>query len=237
MQDDLVAGLTRQVKEEVIANYLLERRLIELQIENLNKLAASCQREAWSVGRRLARLSSLMVEPTMRSRLAETLGTGTSPFWRACLNIEFTRYVRLIRVRALTRKGKFRKLVIESYASLYNGMTKYKLQYEDLKCERAAVNRNIDSFHGNFDLLSMLSFFRNLDVQEIERKKILGDNFTAVEMAELDKNLYISTVSMEKLDVPAPLGLPEPDAFRGELSRLAEEIILSHFEEVKKIMR
>jgi len=71
----------------------------------------------------------------------------------------------------------------------------------------------------------------------IERKKILGDNFTATEMAELDKNLYISPVSMEKLDVPAPLDLPESGSIREILSNLAEEIFQRYGEEVKKILR
>ena len=71
----------------------------------------------------------------------------------------------------------------------------------------------------------------------IERKKILGDNFTPKEMAELDKNLYISPVSMEKLDVPAPLDLPEPDSIREELGNLAEEIFQRYGKEVKKILR
>ena len=51
MEDDLVASLTRRVKEEVIENYLLERRLIELQIERLNMQAEETRRLAWTVGR------------------------------------------------------------------------------------------------------------------------------------------------------------------------------------------
>ena len=42
----------------------------------------------------------------------------------------------------------------------------------------------------------------------------MGDNFTAREMAELDNNLYIRPVSMEILDVPAPLDIPEPGSIR-----------------------
>ncbi len=237
MEDDLVTSLTRQVKEEVIENYLLERRLIELQIENLNRQADETRRQASMVGRRLARLSFLMIDTDMQSRLKEILVMGTGYFWVACLNVKFKRHVRLIRVRALTQKGKFRKLVLESYARLYYRMTKYKRQYEDLACERLAVNSNIDSFHKNFDLLSILNFIRNLDTQEIERKKILGDNFTAKEIAELDKNLYISPVSMEKLDAPPPLDLPEAGSIREELCRLADEISQRYVKELKETMR
>jgi len=237
MEDDLITCLTRQVKEDVIENYLFERRLIELQIEHLNKLADETRRLAWMVGRRLARLSFLMIRTDMQSRLQEILGMRAGYFWKACLNVKFTRKVRLIRVRALTQKGKFRKLLLESYSRLHYWMKKYERRYEDLSSERSAVNSNIDSFQKNFDLLSILNFLRNLDMQGIEKKKILGDNFTAREMAELDKNLYIMPVSMGKLNAPAPLGLPEPGLIKGKLSNFAEEIFERYGEEVKKILR
>jgi hypothetical protein len=236
MEDDLVASLTRQVKEDVIENYLLERRIIELQIESLNAQADETRRQAWMVGRRLARLSSLMIHTDMQNRLAQILRVGSNYFWTACLNVQFKRHVRLIRVRSLTFKGKFRKLVRESCARLYYCMSKYKRKYEDLACERIAVNSNIDSFHKNFDLLSILNFIRGLDMRGIEKKKILGDNFTAKEMAELDKNLYIAPISMEKLDAPAPLELPEFGSIRQDLTMLADEILQKYGTEVKRVI-
>ncbi len=236
MEDDLVASLTRQVKEEVIENYLLERRLIDLQIEHLNTQADETRRRARMVERRLARLSFLMIHLDMQSRLRELLGMGAG-FWDACLNDMSKRKVPLIRVRALTQKRKFRKLLLESYSRLHYWMEKYRQHYEDLAIERSAVNRNIDSFQKNFDLLSILNFLRNLDMQGVERKKILGDNFTAKEMAELDKNLYIRPVSMEMLNVPAPLDIPDPDSVQGKLSDFAEEIFQRYGEQVKKILK
>jgi hypothetical protein len=236
MEDDLVASLTRQVKEEVIENYLLERRLIDLQIEHLNMQADETRRLAWMVERRLARLCFLMIHSDMQRRLQEMLGMGAG-FWNACMNIMFTRQVPLLRVRALTQKRKFRKLLLESYSRFHYWMKEYKQHYEDLANERSAVNRNIDSFQKNFDLLSILNFLRNLDMQGIERKKILGNNFTAKEMAELDNNLYIRPVSMEILNVPAPLDIPGHDSIRGKLSDLAEEIFQRYGEEVKKILK
>jgi hypothetical protein len=236
MEDDLILSLTRQVKEEVVENYLLERRLIELQIEHLDKLAAETRRQALTTGLRLARLSVLMIEPDMRRRLVEMLGMSACGFWVGCLDGKLKGRVRLISAWGLTQKAKFRKVLLESYSRLYHRMEEYKGRYEDVEIERSAVNRNIDSFQKNFDLLSILNFLRSLDMRGIERKKILGDNFTAEEMAELDKNLYISPVSMEKLDVPAPLDLPVPDSIRGELGNLAEEIFRRYQEKVRKIL-
>jgi len=236
MEDDLVTSLTRQVKTEVIENYLFERRLIELQIEHLNTLASQVQQEARFVGFRLARISSLMIDPGLKNRLHKLLGVEAGQFWVSCLNLKYKRRVRLIGVSALTKKAKFRKVLLESNSRLYDRMKHYKSQYEDLAAECSAVNSNIVSFQKNFDLLAMLNFLRNLDTRGIEIKKILGENFTAKEMAELDKNLYIGTVSMGKLEVPAPLDLPEPGSIRGDLCNLAEEVYQRHSEAVKKIL-
>jgi len=89
MEDDLVTSLTRQVKEEVIENYLLERRLIELQIEQLNTQASQIRRHAWFAGLRLTRLASLTIKPDMQSRLQEILRLDVGCFWVACLNVKF----------------------------------------------------------------------------------------------------------------------------------------------------
>ncbi len=237
MEDDLVSSLTRQVKEEVIENYLLERRLIDLQIEHLRKQAEETRTHAWIAGRRLDRLAHLMIGREMLQRLLDLLGIAREDFWTTCLDEKFQRRVPLIRVRALTQKGRFRKLVIESYCRLHAWMGKYGLRYRDLADENRAVNSNIEAFRKNFDLLAILAFLRNLDTQGIEKKKILGENFTASEMAELDKNLYIKDIPMEKLAVPPPAALPEPCRVERKLLALADEVFLKYEQRVKKILR
>lgn len=237
MEDDLIVGLTRQVKEEVIENYVLERRIIELQIEHLKEMADEARAYAESTGKRLSRLSFLMIRPEMKARLQEILGIRKKCYWTECLAMKYSRQMPLIEIRALTRKAKFRKLIVESYSRLSAWMIDYCGQREDLSAECAAVNSNINSFQKNFDLLSILNFLRNLDLPSVEKKRILGDNFTAREMAELDKNLYIKPISFEKLDVPPPLALPPVRTAEKKLYGLADEIFVKYGEEVKRILR
>ncbi|MHC1729007.1 MAG: hypothetical protein AB9866_23930 [Syntrophobacteraceae bacterium] len=237
MEDDLILGLTRQVKEEVIENYVLERRILELQIEHLRGQAGEAIAYAGSAGKRLARLSFLMIRPEMKVRLQGVLGISKDCYWAACIDERLSRKLSLIEVRALTQKGKFRKLIVESYFRFDAWMREYRVQHEELAAECAAVNSNIASFQKNFDLLAILNFLRNLDLPSIEKKRILGDNFTAREMAELDKNLYIKPVSFEGLSVPAPLDLPATRLTEKKLAGLADEIYLKYREEAKKLLR
>ncbi len=236
MDDDLVSSLTRQVKEEVVENYLLERRLLELQIEHFNSLAGSAIKHAQAAGLRLARISGLMIEPAMRQRLDAMLGLEVCGFWGAYLTSGFMGHVRFIRARALTKNAKFRKLVLECYSRLHSRMSRYEKEYAHIVDECSAVNRNIVAFQKNFDLLCIINFLKRLDTAGLERKKILGENFTAQEMSALDQSLYISPVSVEKLDIPLPLHLPASDAIRGKLSNLADEVFFRYPEKVREIL-
>lgn len=237
MEDDLVTSLTRQVKEEVIENYVLERRLIELQIEHLKEQARETRARAQMTGERLSRLALLMVSAPMQTRLRELLGIGGGCFWTGCLEERAAWKKPDLQVRALTLQGRFRKLVLQSYLRLYQRMGEYRVLHEDVAAECDAVNRNIESFGKNFDLLAILNFLRNLDLQGLEKKKILGENFTAKEMAELDKNLYIRAIPLKKLEMPVPLDLPSPVAVEDKLTRLANDVFRKHGEEVKSILK
>jgi hypothetical protein len=236
MEDDLLSSLTHQVKEEVIQNYVMERRLIELQIEHVCEQASKTRLQARMTGKRLNRLALLMIRPEMLDRLVEFLHLSSGCYWRACLERNFSRKVRFVQVRAWTPRGKFRKLVIESYSRFYERMKQYRENYDDLSLECAGVNRNIEAFGRNFDLLGILSFLRNLDIGGVERKRILGENFTAKEVAKLDENLYIKPISLEKLDVPDPLDILEAGEVEGKLLKISDEIYRKYGDEVREIL-
>ncbi|MCE5334209.1 MAG: hypothetical protein LLG06_06435 [Desulfobacteraceae bacterium] len=237
MQDDLVAGLTRQVKEEVVENYVRERRLLELQMEHLRDLARQTHSRASATGKRLGQLARLAVCPEMLEKMLGILDVKEKGcFWTGFLDEADPVEAEPFEVRALTRRGKFRKLVLQSYARLSRDMNEYRKDYDELVSECGAVNANIAAFGRNFDLLSILNFLRSLDMQALEMKKILGDNFTAREMAELDKNLYIRPVTLDRLGVPVPINLPDPRAVETAFSELADEVYRKHCREVAEIL-
>ena len=237
MQEDIIASLTRQVKEEVLENYIAERRLIEVQIEDLGDLAKEARSKAIKAGMRLNRLAFLMVRPERRPALEALLRIPSPSFWECYIQEPFSRKVPVIRVGALTAKGKFRKLVLEAYSRSYLWMERYRSAYEDLQAECRAVNHNISIFRKNFDLLTILAFLRELDPLTMERKNILGDNFTSHEVASLDRKLFIADIVFEKFDAPPPIAMPEPSTVEGTLVRLAGEIYGAHAEEVRRLLR
>jgi hypothetical protein len=237
MEDDLIAGLTHEVKEDVIQNYLMERRILELQIENLQEQARRVREHAAKSGLRLARLGFLMISPEMLERLKALLQLREPGYWMQHVERSFNRGVRFIRVRAFRERIKFRKLILEAYHRLYTWMHMYRKAHEELEAECRAVNKNIESFHQNYDLLSILSFLRSLDTSAIEQKQYLGENFTPEEMASVDQKLYIRPIDFSRLDVPAPHPLPGEGAIEEGLTALANAIYTRYENQARGLMQ
>lgn len=236
MEDDLICSLTRQVKEEVIENYLTERCIVGLQIEEIQSRAEALKAKAAQTGLRLSRLAHLMTHPDMTLKLLQLLGIPSDSFWSTSADRQFNRGARYIRVRAFTDRGRFRKLVLEAYERLYSWMEEYRKAYEDLMQECRAVNTNISRFQKNFDLLTILSFLKSMDTRELERKQYLGDNFTADEMASIDKKLYLPPIVFERFGIPEPLSLPNPAAIENGLDALASEVYRKYEASVRNLL-
>jgi hypothetical protein len=237
MDEDLISSLTRQVREDVIEHYLTERRLIGLQKEEVQNQAAEVKVQAQKTGRRLHRLILLMIHPEMVKRLFTLLHVPQPSFWHDCSQERFSRGVRFIHVRALTDSGRFRKLVLEAYLRLYQRMRRYDEAYEELSGLCRAVNSNIKHFQGNFDLLTMLSFLKSLDTCTLERKQVLGENFTAEEMASVDQKLYIGLISFEDLQVPLPLPLLTPELAEASMTELVHEVYRKYQKQVRRLLK
>jgi len=158
-------------------------------------------------------------------------------FWSNCLNQRFSRGVRFIRVRGLTDKAKFRKLLLESYARLFMRMEEYRKSFDNIQAECLAVNNNIRRFQKNFDLLTIINFLKSLDTVTLERKIYLGENFTAQELASVDQKLHINPISFDKLEVPHPLPLKKPELLEEPLSELAVSVYKRFQSDVKRILK
>jgi hypothetical protein len=236
MDDDLICSLTHQIKEDILENYLTERRLVSLQIEDVEKEAEGARERAVRAGRRLNRMVHLMIHPEMVRKLYTLLKVPQPSFWSGCSEKKLSRRIRFIRVRALTGKSKFRKLIIESYHRLYQWMERYRETYEGLCVQCRAVNSNIKHFNQNFDLLTILSFLKSLDIHTLERKQFLGGNFTAEELASVDHKLYIGPIRFEELQVPAPLILPKIESVDSSLTELANEVYRKYQEHVQRFL-
>ncbi|MFV9645332.1 MAG: hypothetical protein ACNYWU_05865 [Desulfobacterales bacterium] len=225
MQDDFISALTQEVKEEVIQNYLYERRLIEEQIHYADELAEHVAQLQEMLSGRFARMYDLLFETGFINEFVNILGLKEPPFNdRIGKDSKCRKDVRFIKVHGLTNRARFRKLVLEAYRRLVTWNDKYKDAYENLTEECKAVNTNLTKFEKNHDLLTIISFLKSMDSAEIVKKHFMGENFTPEELGAVEKSLHFKPVQIEQFNLIQPLQLPDPDTIRKELGALANSI-------------
>ena len=238
MQDDIVAALTQEVKEEVIENYLYERRLMEGQIDYVKELAENVAQLQEKLYKRFARIYDLLHEPTFLSEVARLLDVEDAPFIdRFAKAPEYQKGVRFIKVRGLTDRGRFRKLLLESYRRLLVWNDQYKEAYEDLEQECRAVNENLKKFEKDHDLLTILNFLRDMDVERIQRKHFLGDNFTPEEIGSIETSLRFKPIRIEQFKLIPPPSLPKLNAIERQLNALADSVYGQRGDRVKMLIK
>jgi len=225
MQDDIAAALTQEVKEEVIENYLYERRLVEGQINYVKELAEGAAQLQEKLYKRFARIYDFLHEPTFLSEFVRLLEVEGAPFIdRFAKAPAYPKGVRFIKVHGFTDRGRFKKLIVESYRRLLVWNDQYKEAYEDLAQECKAVNDNLKKFENDHDLLTILNFLKNLDLEGIERRHFLGDNFTPEEMGSVETSLRFKPVRMEQFKLIPPPSLPKLNTIERQLNALADSV-------------
>jgi hypothetical protein len=116
-------------------------------------------------------------------------------------------------------------------------MEEYKQIYENFCQEIKAVNLNIETFHRNFDLLTIIQFLKSMDVIELERKKFLGGNFSPEELTSIDQAMYFKPVRIEKWNPPPPFNLPAHDVIDKKLDQLASDVYARYGWRLKSIVK
>jgi hypothetical protein len=238
MQDDIVAALTQEIREEVVENYLYERRLIEEQINYVNELAEHVVRLEERLYRRFARIYEYLSEPEFINDFVRLIGMKEVLFQaRFRKDPNFREGLRSIEVHGLTYRAKFKKLLVESYRRLLTWNSDYKKAYENLAEESRAVNKNLKKFEQDHDLLTILNFLKNMDVEGIERKHFLGDSFSPEETASVEESLRFKPIRMEQFKLIPPPRLPESNTIQKDLSALADRVYDQCRDRMKALIR
>ena len=238
MQDDIAAALTQEVKEEVIENYLYERRLVEGQINYVKELAENVAQMQEKLYNRFARVYDLFPEARFLNEFVRLIEVEATPFMDRFGKVaEYRKVVRFIKVHGFTDRGRFKKLLSESYRRLLAWNDQYKEAYEDLEQECKAVNDNLKKFENDHDLLTILNFLRDMDVEGITRKHFLGDNFTPEEIGSIETSLRFKPIRIEQFKLIPPPSLPKITAIQRQLNALAASVYGQCCDRVKVLIK
>jgi hypothetical protein len=84
------------------------------------------------------------------------------------------------------------------------------------------VNRNLKDFETNHDLLTIMAYLKNMDIEAVEKKHYLGDNFSPDEIGSLDMRLRFKPARIERFDLLPPVALPQLRTVEKPLAALAD---------------
>ena len=221
--EDLISALNQAVRQEVLENYLRERRIIE---EEGNILLEACSAfhgglSAWDQHKLL--LSRALLTPDGAARFFALAGLTPPP--EPCLRPELV----FIPPRVLGRCRRHQKLIEQLYRDMWDERLRLNEERRRVMDLRQEVNEDILSFERNHDLLTLSAYLRSLDPQELQRRKILGVNFTAKETAASAENLSFRPFSLERLGLDHELdSLRAPDDFLPTAQGLIRELCRMH---------
>lgn len=192
--DDLIAGLQAQVKKEVVERYVRERLILEEEINLVLEDASAWHGGLAAWERKRRQLASVLLTPQAGRKFFEAAGLGAydGPARRKC---------RLKKPKAWTRCGAYLRLVKRLYRELFQEGRKLFEERERLLKLMEEVNQDIRHFEASHDMISICSYLRSMDPQELRRRKFLGVNFTAREVALSAEALCFRPIANGRLEL------------------------------------
>ncbi|MFV9690712.1 MAG: hypothetical protein ACNY01_07065 [Desulfobacteria bacterium] len=238
MQDDFIASLTYEVREEVVERYFYERRLIELQIDHIHELARKTRKLEKTLHRCFAHIYEFLIDDSSIMQFDEITSNKRSCFVKSEAPVTAGHRLSLgARICSLTGRRKFKRLLFAEYEELEKVAQEYESAYEDMKEECEAVCHNIRTFQKNHDVMIIIGFLKSMDTELLVKKHFLGDNFSPEEIGSVDQGLAFKRPRIEQFQLTPPPEIPSMDTVAGPLTALASAVYDAHTDKIKRALR
>lgn len=238
--DDFLTSLTFQVKEEVVKRYLRERLILEEEIQEYEELLADyliiCD-EARTLRDHLA---CLLVNPDNFRSYWKLLGFDNPPLTRlghGPLAEQAPSCPIGLTPKGFTKRGRYVKIVRDTYALFYAKAAIGRDAAENLFNLANEINEDIRKFHLNFDIMSIINFLKNMDVQQRVKKRIMGSNFTAAEIGSIEEKMLFNKLKPRDAGVRSWPELPEPAKAARETASFVADIFIKERERILPALR
>ena len=228
--DDLITGLQASVRLEVVEHYLRERRIIDEEIGILFETSARYHHQVaeWRKNRDLMMTALITAEAARSfSRL-----TGLASYEDGvCWGMDSCRF-ETPRV-FFTRFGRYSRLIEGLYLRIYELAQEAGKDRGRLNRLWEEVNSDIKRFELNHDLMAINAYLRSMNPQEIQKRKILGVNFTPSETAQAAQALSFRPIALEILSLDNQVDpLLQPAQAMAQVKPLLKEICKNYPKDV-----
>lgn len=167
MHEDINDILALEVKKEMADRYFGFRKLIEEDIREYdNQVLTSFLRLEQKIGFDLVRLYILLKDEDLIHEFFQLAGLDQLIFYDPYLAESPSLRKRIFagqQIRGLTRAGRFRNMVFDTYEALSNDIGQYRQNLLQLAGERESIAEEIKQFYRRHDLGVMMDFLRSMD--------------------------------------------------------------------------
>ena len=231
-RDDFIDSLNYQVKAEAVGRYLRERLILDEEVNEYQEVLARYRVLEGETRQIRDDLACLLVTPQNFKAFFVALGFSRPPLARLG-HADILRGPSCpvgLSPRGFTKKGRYVNVVMQTYALLYEKARAGGEAAENIFSLASEINRDIKRFHQNFDLMSILTFLKSMDLEMLVKQKFMGGNFTAAEINSIEHEMTFKKISARNDGLRAWPELPAP----AEAERLTSDLLTRIFKEERE---
>ncbi len=224
MQPSFEDILTFEIKKEMADRYFGFRRMIE---EDKEELARRVREHSLTLEQKicldLVRIYLLLGSEELIEEFIDLVGLEEKLFYDPYLLTSPPLRQRLLgglKVRGLTRAGRYKKLFFNCYEMLVDHVQQYREKLGELVEERQTINEEIKLFYRKNDIGAMIGFLRALDGST--SGSTMQGGLEAGFTDSMEKKMHLAPVPPIENFLPIIPPLMPLAAVRNKLTRLIE---------------
>jgi len=238
MVQDIETMLAYEVKKEIADRYFGFRKLIEENIEDYdNQIVVTFRKLEQKIGFDLVRLYILLKDERVIHDFFHVTGLTERLFFDPYLAESRTIRKRVftgVTAHGLTRKSRFRNMVLETYQALGEHVESYRERVERLNEEQQTIAEEIKIFYRNNDLSTIMSFLRGLGGSSSYKAGAMEGGLTPNTGGKLDQKIHFQAPDPVENLLPV---LPEIQPYKEIKSELRNIIDKAYLVQGKPEMR
>ena len=196
MAPDIDKVLSYEIKKEIADRYFGFRKLIEEDIKEYDSLVVTAfRRLEQRIGFDLVRLYILLKNEQVIHDFFQVAGLDERLFYDPYLAESPTIRKRVfagMQPHGLTRKSRFRNMVVDTYNTLVDHLEEYKKTLKELREEQETIAEEINIFYQKNDLSTIMGFLRGLGGTGSYKSGAMEGGLTPQTGQELEKKMRVT---------------------------------------------
>ncbi|MFH1147976.1 MAG: hypothetical protein V1736_09765 [Pseudomonadota bacterium] len=222
--EDISAALYYQIKKEIAERYFGTRKAIEEGKAAVNHRIAHHEETLGKVVcGDFCRIYQLLGSKELVEEFWSIAGLENRAFYDRYLSEAGETAASLlngVKIRGITKKGRYRNLLLDCYRILVADVKRYRISYEEIQEECLLIEEEISQLASNYNLDEILRFVGNMESRG-DMAGVLGETIVPEHRVALEAKLAVQHVErLEDRIVEIPV-LPPPVRIESQLKDLA----------------